>query len=222
MLVVSHYHIGGFVYRHVISKYFSYSHIKKLIFQAGNLMPDLSQNLSILKHNIKGSSMPFNFHVSKAQDSTLPARERLVSMGIVCHYLSDYFCIYHSKEPYTKFSIIRHLIYELRLHLMLICLLPFSEKLISQISGEIISIESKKSEKAATNFNIDNADIHDILNYLQKHYHSKKSTIKNDIKFTLMATILSTDFVMKQYAATYPKRIDFETVAALYSVPEAS
>lgn len=222
MLVVSHYHIGGFVYRHVISKYFSYSHIKKLIFQAGNLKPDFSRNLSKLKHSIRGSSRPFNYHISQAQDSSLLDGERLVSMGIVCHYLSDYFCIYHSKEPYTKFSIIRHLIYELRLHLMLICLLPFSKKLINQISGEIISIESKKSEKTAINFNIDNADIHDILSYLQKEYHSKKSTIKNDIKFTLMATVLSTDFVMKQCKANYSKRIDFETAATLYAVQEAS
>jgi len=215
MIVGSHYHIGGFVYRYVVSKYIPYSPVDKIIFQAGNLLPDFSKKLSKIEHSIIGSADPFSFHIEKAKDPALSNSERVLSMGVVCHYLSDYFCTYHSKEPFKNHSILRHLLYELRLHFVFCTMLPFSKKLISQISCEIDNIENPDVKGFKAKSKTDYSDIEAILPHLQRIYHSQKSTIRNDIKFALLATLLSTDSVMKKHAVRFSSRLDFETPAPL-------
>ncbi len=136
MLVGSHYRIGSFVYRNIISRHLPYSSIEKKLFQVGNMYPDFSKILSRIEHTVEGSAIPFQHYVQKVRDASLSLEERMVSMGVMCHYLSDSFCAYHSKEPFVRQSLTRHLFYEFKVHLVLLRLILFPRRLYRELVGE--------------------------------------------------------------------------------------
>jgi hypothetical protein len=188
MLVGSHYRIGSFVYRNIISTYIPYSPIDKKLFQAGNMYPDFSKTLSGMKHNVEDSANPYQHHLRKAQDPFLSLEERIASMGVVCHYLTDSFCIYHAREPFTQQSLLRHLFYEFRLHLVLLSMILSPGKLFREIMAE----------------NIETADLSSLYPSLQKEYGTRKSAVRTDIRFALKATVFSTGLLMKEFYAKVP------------------
>ena len=201
MLFGSHYHIGSLVYRFIVSKYIPYSPVDKILFQAGNILPDFSNQLSKLEHSPEGSSKPFKYHTEKVQDTTLSSGERMVSLGILCHYLTDFFCTYHTKEPFRNRSLVRHLFYEFRLHLVFLAMLFSSGRLVRQIlSEEADSSTLQDTVGLLPDADRDTADLQVLLFSLQKEYHTRKPAIATDIRFALKATLFSTTLLMKDFA----------------------
>jgi len=211
MLVGSHYRIGGFVYRFIISKYIPFSPIDKILFQVGNMLPDLSSELSKLEHTVEGSAKPCRFHIKRAQDPQLTSGERMISLGILCHYLTDSFCSYHAKEPYKNRSIPRHLFYELKLHLVLLTLLPYSRKLYGQLLAEEANhIEAQNAEEFFLTDNTNSIHLQKLLFSLQREYGSQKSTLRTDLRFALKATLFSSAIIMEEFTVKAPAKLVFD------------
>lgn len=203
MLVGSHSRIGSFVYRFIITKYIPYSPIDKILFKTGNVLPDISKNLSKLDHTVEGSSNPYKQHIRKSQDTTLSSAKRMISLGVMCHFLCDYFCIYHAKEEFINRSIVPHLLYEFKLHFILSYKLLFSKKLYKQLLDEkemlvilenVTKINQGKNSKALA--------VHSLLNSLQRSYHLQKPSIRTDIDFALRATLISSTLLMEEFVVS--------------------
>lgn len=211
MLVGTHYRIGGFVYRFIISKYLPFSPVDKILFQAGNVLPDISSELSRLEHTMEGSRESYRQHVMTAQDTSLSSGERLLSLGIACHFLTDSFCVYHAKKSYKKRSILRHLLYELLIHMVLLAQLPSSRKLFEQL----LSDEEKRIEASCANPPIaddgrNSSPLQRLFFSLQREYDSQKSSARTDIRFALKATLFSTVIVMEDFYASAPARLVYD------------
>lgn len=201
MFISSHYRIGNFVYNYVISNYLPYSTKEKVWFKSGNILPDLDFELSSLKHTIAGSSKTFQQHLKKVKNHSLTPRKRLMSLGILCHFMSDYFCSYHMKEPCKDAFIVTHLFYELKLDLILPFVLMRRKNIYRDILPQMdrecgITEEAELSVREM----IASGSVMEMIEILQKEYQQKPVSIKTDIQYTLKATALAAAILIQDVA----------------------
>lgn len=82
-------------------------------FAYGNIKPDLTLSMYTTPHTLSRSQSVLKEHVEKLFDEPLHIADFSEKMGIVMHYLCDYFCFAHS-DVYNK-GLLAHLLYELRM-----------------------------------------------------------------------------------------------------------
>lgn len=92
--------------------------IDRLSFMYGNIKPDLRPNLVNIPH-YKDSAMEFvQGEIKKLTSYSLPksrkwSKQLSERMGVITHYLSDFFCYAHSE--FFQGDLVAHLLYESRL-----------------------------------------------------------------------------------------------------------
>jgi len=200
MLVGTHLRISSFVYRFIISKYISLSPIDKIFFKSGNILPDFSFSLSRIDHSVVGGTKAYRHHIKKVRDINLSNSKRILSLGVMCHFICDFFCVYHAKESYKKQSILRHLFYELKLHFVLLSMLVSPDKL----KDTLLSDQNEKygfgQNSSFLMGKTGNSNVlANILSTMQLEYHNQKPAIKTDIIYALRATLLSTRILMEEF-----------------------
>ncbi|MBC7958630.1 MAG: zinc dependent phospholipase C family protein [Vallitaleaceae bacterium] len=176
MFVGSHYRIGTFVYKSVITKFQKGTLINQFLFKCGNVLPDVHHKLAQVDHHLEFTLDYVKDHIKIFQDQSIPSYRRSISLGIVCHFISDYFCTYHALAPYKNHSTLKHLIYELKLHLHLCYYLLFPKQL---------------QEKLAINIATKYPDIQTMIHTIQRDYFKEKTCIMNDILFSLRASSIA-------------------------------
>jgi len=200
MILSTHIRIGGFLYKHVILKSRNYSISEKLIFQYGNIYPDIDSYLCEIKHYKERSLAPMLQHEKRATDTNISPSERLHSLGVVCHYLTDFFCAYHAVDKFRKKSILKHFIYEISLDIVLFFLLLSPNKLLKKL--KLPDIDNSFADNFVYG---ENFDVRDLVLTLQRQYNRRKHGILNDIYFSLKITTLSVSVIMKDHAIGYPE-----------------
>ena len=200
MILSTHLRIGGFLYKHVISKSKPYSLREKMIFQFGNIYPDVDSYLSEIKHYKERSFSPMIQHEKRATDTNISPDERLHSLGIVCHYLTDFFCAYHAVDKFRSKSIFKHFVHEISLDIVLFFLLLSPKKLLKKLKLPDIDNSFADTFVYGENF-----DVRDLYLSLQKQYNRRKHGIINDIYFSLKITSLTVTVIMKDFALYYPE-----------------
>ena len=204
MTISTHYRIGGFIYKHIIAKNLSNSFLEKKSFQYGNIFPDIDSDLSHIKHQKEYSSIPMLYHEKKARDLNVSNNDRLKSLGIICHYLTDFFCIYHSSEKFKKKSIFLHIIYEIAMDAILFFILLFPNRLYKSLHlPDVISNPLKQSNEPSLSFTFEYGkefDIRDLLKTMEKQYNRAERSIINDIYFSLKITCLVVATILQNHS----------------------
>lgn len=200
MILSTHLRIGGFLYKHIISKSQPYSVKDKIIFQYGNMFPDIDSYLSEIKHYKERSLIPMLQHEKIATDTMTPSNERLFSLGIMCHYLTDFFCAYHAVNKFRRKSIFKHFVYEISLDIVLFFLLMLPKRLLGKL--KLPDVENSFADDLVYG---ENFDVRDLFLSLQRQYNKKKHGILNDIYFSLKITSLTVAVIMKDYALYFPQ-----------------
>ncbi len=181
MLVVSHYLIGNYIYKSLFHDSNNKSFISQILFAYGNVLPDLHPRLSQIDHYVTCTSAYLEEFTKKSQNSNISVNQRIVSLGVICHFLSDYFCTYHAFPSYRKKSIFRHLFYELRLHLHLTFLLLFYKKTLTALFTDNIQTYS---------------DINTMITMLQQDYFKEEVCMMSDIVFAFRATYMAASWLL--------------------------
>lgn len=176
IFVGTHYCIGSFIYKSVLSNFQKSSLLNKYLFKWGNVLPDIHHKLSQVDHYVEHTLEYVKVHSKMIQDQTIPTNQRFISLGIICHFLSDYFCTYHALAPYKNRSMLRHLFYELKLHVCMRYSLLFPNQL---------------QEKLSISKDITYPNIEDLILSLQRDYFKERTSIMNDILFALRATSIA-------------------------------
>lgn len=176
MFVGTHLGIGGYLYQNAIPDTYKDSLFNRFYFELGNILPDISSKYSKVKHHYDLTQNYVKEHAKILQDPSTSRRQQLISLGIICHFLSDYFCTYHVRNPYKDAHIFSHLLYELKLAALFRFQLLFPRKL-----QEEISIEST----------IRYQNIKSIVLSLLTGYLREEMCCKNDILYALRATSLA-------------------------------
>lgn len=82
-------------------------------FAYGNIKPDLTFSMCAVPHTISRSEKVFKKHVGELYEESLHIADFSEKLGVVMHYLCDYFCFAHS-DGYPN-GIIAHGVYEMRM-----------------------------------------------------------------------------------------------------------
>jgi hypothetical protein len=138
-------------------------------FVWGNLRPDLDKKSIKCPHTLEGSIEFINFYEDKMTKSEMSISEFSMLLGVICHFVCDYFCIYHSEKYWRKDMMVEHIAYEMLLHAKLLKLLR---------SGSMnISYRHRKEES-----------MEELLKHKLKKYKHCKNTITKDIIFAIEAS----------------------------------
>ncbi len=116
MLVFTHLTFANFFYwRLKKQKTLAAFTLDWTAFLYGNIKPDITA-MSSMKHHLTDTHELYEVHRREALDNKKGEWKRSVALGVACHFLCDYFCKYHAKDPYTRASLFEHLGYEWKLH----------------------------------------------------------------------------------------------------------
>lgn len=179
MKIKTHILIANKIHDHLDSNYDNILNKRHFVF--GNIKPDLFRKFKNKKHNMR-DSLDFVLNEIKRYDyDSHNIDNQSVHIGMINHYLSDFFCSKHYFEE-DKTRLIKHIRYEKKLH-KVIKKLDFKKlletsytKLINDISGSF----------------------KDIIKALEYEYLKQPPSIENDILFALSAPLIACKYILKQ------------------------
>lgn len=168
MLPQTHMLISSYLYHEISTEYnicFS-----KFYFSLGSLMPDFCIKYKLKKHYMDKSfemvlDMINNLYIdiSKGKVSIHSFSYRL---GLITHYLSDYFCFAHNNKHFTK-NLLDHFIYEKNIHLYFTSIANFKE-----FDNVEISFDDKES-------------IRNFILSIHNQYMNTNPSYEKDVYYTL-------------------------------------
>lgn len=122
MIVLSHIEVGNYFFHAISGKKEVSFRLRWGAFIFGNVFPDFSK-FAFRKHQYETTRGVYKCYLKKARNPENSDRERSIALGVVCHFICDYFCKYHGKKPYNEQSLIPHLYYETVLHMRILAVL---------------------------------------------------------------------------------------------------
>jgi hypothetical protein len=141
--------------------------IDSVAFAYGNIKPDFTDKEIKCAHTLNESLYSVVKYSDRLMEDNISIKEFSMSLGVTCHFICDYFCLYH-REDYYKKGIVGHLFYEAMLHLKLIALL---------LRGKL-SINKYESHEN---------NVEELILKLDKKYNLESKGVMRDIKFSLIA-----------------------------------
>ncbi|WP_432401389.1 zinc dependent phospholipase C family protein [Wukongibacter sp. M2B1] len=190
MLVGTHLLIGENVYKYI--KKNLNMELDKKRFLYGNIKPDVVFRLSSRSHRIK-DSLGFVLEeierLIRAKNISLD--QFSVDLGVISHFVSDFFCSPHFYERPEYDDIVKHLYYELSLHNRF--------RKIVQANNEDFFQEEINNFKNKTYL--------EIIHLLKESYIKNMISIKNDISHALRASKVITKKIIEDSMFYKQKRI---------------
>lgn len=181
MNFLTHVLISRTIYRKLSKKMV----LDRKAFCYGNIKPDLSpqclRNPHILENYlfiIQNDSNRMLDLVRNAADYS--NKEFSTDLGVICHYICDFFCYCHiSQELYHK--LLRHFLYEIRLHLTFCRLLANRQFLPKDPQNDPArSIASMVME-------------------MRKEYSAKQKTPRRDLDFAVLASLRACELINQRF-----------------------
>jgi hypothetical protein len=148
-------------------------------FMYGNVKPDISSYLISIPHFKKHA---FGFIASEIKKlmateikkNSVCTKQFSERLGIVTHYLSDFFC--HAHTDTFKGSLLKHYLYEARLYRYYL-----KKPVLRMVSGYLDNFIPEE----------DYSSVCRLINQLHSRYLSKRSSYACDIVFTLRICTLA-------------------------------
>lgn len=192
MLPQTHKIIAGVIYDDVYKEHRIKLNKTQLIY--GSIKPDIYSGIPKLKH-FKPQSFSIicndisNLSASQTEDNRAAIARLSQKIGVVTHYVSDYFCVPHNDRSTYQHHIINHIHYENQLHRM------YKESdLLKRITG--------------SDQRLDFSDVRVVMNYLDalhEAYTNKSESLLNDLNGSLYASRTVATMIMQQ--ALHSERI---------------
>ncbi len=120
MIVDSHLVMSQIIYKR-ISNQMNFK-LNRLAFTYGNIKPDFINKDINHSHTLDESLSSVNKYSEELMSKNVSIKEFSRSLGVICHFTCDYFCLYH-RDGNEKKGLYEHLVYEVNLHVKLLNLL---------------------------------------------------------------------------------------------------
>lgn len=115
MLIPTHRVISQILLTEI--KRYSGVELEEKYFIYGNVLPDIAPKYIITKHFINESIDFLIYRIdSLLNNNNITPRKFAVELGIITHYLCDYYCVPHNDRAYFKGKVNEHMLYEKKLH----------------------------------------------------------------------------------------------------------
>lgn len=174
MVPGTHLLIARIAYEHVLKK--TNFNLDYQAFAYGNIKPDLDKSCINCWHTFEDSIDIINIYSEELIASKVSVKEFSEALGVICHFVCDYFCLHHGRK-YWKKDPIAHGIYEVKLHLRFIKLYK---------NGNIKISYRCKSEK----------NLKDIVAKLHRQYNLQPKGMTTDIAYAVIAAASVSEFIV--------------------------
>ncbi|MFL0195022.1 zinc dependent phospholipase C family protein [Clostridium sp. WILCCON 0269] len=175
MIINTHILISNIIYNYCSEKL--NIKLNKWAFTYGNIKPDFIKDKSKYCHCINESINVVSEYSQQLIHNKMSIKNYSITLGILCHFICDYFCLYHT-EKYKNKNLFQHLIYEIALHFAFIKHL---------ICGKL---------RIIINDNIPKKDIVSIINDVYKKYDKENKFFTNDINYAISAGIMAVELIV--------------------------
>ncbi|HWT76516.1 MAG TPA: zinc dependent phospholipase C family protein [Mobilitalea sp.] len=186
MYFFTHLFISKVLYQHFKER----TELDPLAFAYGNIKPDLpspSRNHHTLENCLSTVCQTYQ----RLREKELSPDEFSVSLGIMCHYLSDFFCYYHLEEELHNKKL-QHFFYEIRQYF------------------KLHHIRYKHRYKILWERIQPRNDLTLILHDLRNEYFSQPMDMKRDIDYALSAAVWACESIIRYLHETSQIAIEAE------------
>jgi hypothetical protein len=173
----THLLIARIAYEHIVRK--TGFLIDYPSFAYGSIKPDINKNCICSWHTFEDSMDILNTYADELIECKVSAQDFSEALGVICHFVCDYFCLHHGRE-YWKKDPIAHGIYEVKLHL----------RLLKLYRNGCLKINYKyKQEKS----------LKDVIVRLRRKYKNNTRGMEADIYYAIIAAISACNFIISVY-----------------------
>lgn len=172
-------------------------------FFYGNIKPDLSSKCLRNPHLLENYLFIVADSSNRLIEENPPQKEFSVDLGVICHYICDFFCYSHlnHKIYHMLFS---HFKYEVRLHLA------------------YCSMRMNKNTGFTKSKRIRSGGIASMIIEMRKEYMTKQKSFQRDIIYALDAAQRACELINDLRASYTPCRVSSEYTCSLLPRPRAS
>jgi len=163
MIVNTHLLMSQILYRY-ISNQMNFK-LDRIAFAYGNIKPDLNNKDIRHSHTLNESLASVNKYSEELMSKSVSIKEFSRSLGVICHFTCDYFCLYHRDGNENK-GLCEHLFYEFILHEKLLTLL---------LKGKI----------KLNNHEMSRGSVEVIALNMEKKYNSESKSLTKDITYAI-------------------------------------
>lgn len=187
MHITTHLLMANVLYKKITSKldieldYLSYLY--------GNIKPDVNPGIIDWPHFSHQSLQDLDEYCEKLITTPMSVKELSVALGVVSHFVCDYYCLYHTKS-YRPKGIVKHTLHE---HLLE---LRFIKK---SVTGNITFSEQAFSEGVAS-----------TINHYLDMYHNEKHSIDKDIHYAINTSLCILERVILLSKVQIPAHLEPE------------
>lgn len=173
MLVGTHKIIAKLVYRHLIAKLNFKLDWSKFVY--GNFQPDMNRSYVDCDHTLEDSLLCINYNAEELMRSDVSVKEFSFALGIICHFVCDYFCLQHTMD-YWKKDPLAHGVYEAALHAKI-------------LKGNINLKYKCKHEK----------NLEQMVLKLRRKYDGEPASIDRDINYAIIAALSISEMITSRW-----------------------
>ena len=159
-------------------------------FSYGNIKPDLPSP-ERMHHTLEQCIFTVYEKTRQLTEEDMTVTEYSECLGEVCHYISDFFCYYHTSEEIHNRNL-PHFLYELRLHL------------------ELFRLQRKGHFHQKPEFVNPQKDIHSMILSKRREYFTLPRSMSKDIDFALETALWASRYIIyrKTYSVIETKSIE--------------
>lgn len=176
MIAGTHLIICNIIYKYLLKK--TKTNLDYRSFAYGNIRPDIEKGYINCEHIFDKSIEAIDAYAEMLIYSNISLKEFSMGLGVICHFVSDYFCLYHQKQ-YWKKDPAAHGIYEVSLHARLMKYI-----LKNSIKVNYSCMEEKK--------------VSVIVKKFRNKYEKEYSSISKDIRFSIAASAAVSEMIINR------------------------
>jgi len=184
--LLTHIELSKAIYKNLEDKVV----LDKNSFIYGNIKPDLTNKILKKPHTVDNYMDYVCEEAENLMEKEFSLHEFSFRLGEICHYISDFFCLYHTDlKIFNEFK--NHFIYEFRLHFVLM-------KNIKSISSKFGEINSRQN-------------IFSMINEFQNQYFEKPVNMKKDLEYAFMTTVYICEnvYIFSKYSTKEKRRNNY-------------
>ena len=176
MIAGTHLLICNILYKYLLKKTKFVLDYKA--FSYGNIKPDIEKWCIKCEHTYEASIRAIDSYAKRLTSKKMSQEEFSVGLGVVCHFVSDYFCLHHQKE-YWKRDPMTHGIYEMKLH---------AEVLKLVLNDRLRVNYSCKEEDAVSK----------VVVKFQAKYDKEPDSVMKDISYSIAASAAVSEMIVRK------------------------
>lgn len=165
MKFTSHLLLADYLHQHLFEE--TGLKLDKKSFKYGHVKPDIRRSYFGVKHYYQEAQIIVDTLIDRVENEHMDLYHFSEVLGVIGHFVTDYFCLYHHDRNLYNGSKIKHFLYENKLH-------------------KCMKAYLSKDEQVS--FDMDYSDVRDVIRYARDQYKKAHGSPIIDAAYALAVT----------------------------------